>query len=88
MPRPKRKTKIFYVLRDLSNGNGAEGIPMPTYIWAFTTRDKAVQLFTKHLQDQEIFAKLAPIQTISRRAFRHFYENVTGNYWKRKESSE
>jgi hypothetical protein len=51
----------MWILRDLSNGDGAGGHPWPTYIWAFVTREEARQRASWHRRDPA-FARLGPVE--------------------------
>lgn len=42
------KACIVWVLRDLSNGNGADGRDFPTYIWVFPTKKAALKTSRVH----------------------------------------
>lgn len=58
--------KRYWVLRDLSNGDGADGRPMPTYVWAFTTRQRARELGWQHQAAQHhripLLTQLGPVE--------------------------
>lgn len=43
--------KQLWVLRDLSNGNGAEGHERPTYVWTLPTRHAARKKRWAHQRD-------------------------------------
>lgn len=58
-------SKRLWVLRDVSNGDGADGRPCPTYVWAFPTRAQARRASRMHKAQRDglpLFAQLGPIE--------------------------
>lgn len=56
---PEKRTH-YWVLRDLSNGDGADGRTRPTYVWAFPTREQARS--AARLHKAKDFARLGPVE--------------------------
>ena len=52
----------YWVLRDLSNGNGADGQKCPTYIWVMRTRAAARRKKQLHKKNAHFFSRLGPVE--------------------------
>ena len=63
-----------WILRDLSNGDGADGRPYPTYVWVCSTRDDARNLKRQHVTKNQ--AELGPIERWSLRRLHPRYTAV------------
>jgi len=76
------KKKHCWVLRDLSNGNGAEpGVTRPTYIWVFRYRVTA----RAHAKEQNDYrARLSGVEKWSLAILHRLYDRVCRNYYRRK----
>lgn len=57
----KTKTRMTWVVRDLSNGNGSDGRHWPTYLWTFATRDAARRAKSQHSSSPEL-SRFGPIE--------------------------
>lgn len=77
----------MWVLRDLSNGDGADGRPYPTYVWAYRTRREAREKAQMHRRSTR-FARLGPVESWSERALTRRYKSLggisDGAYWLRR----
>lgn len=55
------KGRGIWILRDLSNGNGAEGPKRPTYVWTLPTRQAARNKRRLHQRDSAK-SNLGPVE--------------------------
>ena len=67
--------KPLWVLRDLSNGDGADGRPSPTYIWVFKSRAKAREQARKH-RKRSGYSTLGPVERWPSAVIAQLYEQV------------
>jgi hypothetical protein len=72
----------MWVLRDLSNGDGADGRPFPRYVWAFRTRKQAREKQLEHRDNAEL-SRLGPVENWSAATLLLLYDWVTANYFRR-----
>lgn len=63
-----------WVVRDLSNGDGADGRKYPTYVWVCGTRREARRL--KGVHRGHDFARLGPVEQWSNRVLCARYETA------------
>ena len=79
-------TKPVWILRDLSNGDGADGNPYPTYVWAYSNRREARDRYRDH-QDNVAWAPLSRPERWPEALLLTFYQDVggiaKGHYWRR-----
>lgn len=76
--------KHQWVLRDLSNGDGADpGVTHPRYIWVFDNRQWALAKAREH-RDTLRFAKLGPVEKWPVTVIEQNYERAIGSYYHRK----
>lgn len=57
-----RERAWYWVLRDLSNGDGADGRPLPTYLWAHPTREGARAQRREHVRLMPRLSRLGPVE--------------------------
>ena len=79
-----------WICRDLSNGDGADGRPKPTYVWAFPSRRLARDGRRTHSLSRKM-AQLGPVECWPLSTLRKLYTRVgdtvlfTGDYYVRRD---
>jgi hypothetical protein len=66
----------MWILRDLSNGDGADGRPWPDYIWCYPTMALARKTERRHKSKPTRYATLGPIEHRSDEEIARRYEIV------------
>lgn len=80
---------MIWITRDLSNGDGADGRPWPTYVWAYKRREQARH--RKRIHKQQDYSRLGPVEKWHEDMLVHNYVYVTrsdiadGTYWRRRQ---
>ena len=75
----------MWVLRDLSNGDGAEPVVVyPKYVWAFRSRAAARSRAQLHRKVRKQFARLGPVEKWPAVTINNLYDYVTYGYFERK----